>query len=45
MWYLPEKDATIVVSVNRDSTHTNPPPSGAISEAVANILFPEHVEG
>ena len=45
MWYLPEEDATIVVGVNRDSPFPTPSPSGSISEAVANILFPEHVEG
>ena len=44
MWYLPEEDATIVVSVNREDPY-DPSPSGAITEAVVNILFPEHVEG
>jgi D-alanyl-D-alanine carboxypeptidase len=44
MWYLPEKDATIVVSVSREDPY-DPSPSGAILEAVVNILFPKHVEG
>jgi D-alanyl-D-alanine carboxypeptidase len=41
MWYLPEEDATIVVSVNRDIPGPNPSPASAISEAVVNILFPK----
>jgi D-alanyl-D-alanine carboxypeptidase len=45
MWYLPEEDATIVVSVNQHYQPPNLSPSGAISEAVVNILFPKHVEG
>jgi D-alanyl-D-alanine carboxypeptidase len=45
MWYLPEEDATIVVSVNREDPYDDPPPSGAITEAVVNILFPKYVEG
>jgi D-alanyl-D-alanine carboxypeptidase len=44
MWYLLEEDATIVVSVNREDPY-DPSPSGAITEAVVNILFPKYVEG
>jgi D-alanyl-D-alanine carboxypeptidase len=41
MWYLPEKDATIIVSVNRGEVHT-PPPAGALTEDIAEILFPKY---
>jgi len=43
MWYLPEKDATIVVSVNRGE-ELLPPPAVPLTETITNILFPKHVE-
>jgi D-alanyl-D-alanine carboxypeptidase len=43
MWYLAEKDATVIINVNRNDEF-NPSPSGAVGEAIAKILFPEYVE-
>jgi D-alanyl-D-alanine carboxypeptidase len=42
MWYLPERDATIVVNVNREDQYTSAP-SEALTGAIANILFPKYV--
>jgi D-alanyl-D-alanine carboxypeptidase len=42
MWYLPEKDATVIVNVNRNDEF-NPPPSGPLVEAIASIVLPKHV--
>lgn len=43
MWYLPQKDATIILNVNRKDEFS-PSPSGALTEAIAKILFPKYVE-
>jgi D-alanyl-D-alanine carboxypeptidase len=43
MWYLPERDATIVVNVNREDPNSSSAPSEALTEAIANILFPKYV--
>jgi D-alanyl-D-alanine carboxypeptidase len=42
MWYLPKKDATIVVNVNRFDSYSEPP-AEAILEDVIEILFPKSV--
>jgi D-alanyl-D-alanine carboxypeptidase len=42
MWYIPEQDATIVISVNRcDETYDRE--SGEVLLAVLKSLFPEYV--
>jgi D-alanyl-D-alanine carboxypeptidase len=42
MWYIPEQDATIVISVNRcDETYDRQ--SGEVLQAVLKSLFPEYV--
>ena len=42
MWYIPEQDATIVISVNRcDATYDSE--SGDVRGAVLKSLFPEYV--
>ena len=43
MWYLPERDATIVVNVNREDQNSPSGPSEALTGTIANILFPEYV--
>jgi hypothetical protein len=40
MWYLPEEDATIVISVNRSDEEMNSH-SDEVLKAVLTILFPE----
>ena len=42
MWYIPEEDATIVISVNR-SDETMDSHSGDVLLAVLKTLFPEDV--
>jgi D-alanyl-D-alanine carboxypeptidase len=42
MWYLPQRDATIVISVNKTDPYADPP-AHALARDIANILFPEHV--
>jgi D-alanyl-D-alanine carboxypeptidase len=42
MWYLPERDATIVVNINREEQYTSAP-SEALVLTIANILFPKYV--
>jgi hypothetical protein len=42
MWYIPQKDATIVISVNR-SDETMDSHSGDVLLAVLKSLFPEYV--
>ncbi len=42
MWYLPQRDATIVISVNKTDPYADPP-ADALARDIANILFPEHV--
>jgi hypothetical protein len=44
MWYIPEEDATIVISVNRsDQTMDNH--SNDVLTAVLTSLFPEALQG
>lgn len=43
MWYLPEKDATIIVNVNRFDPSA-PPPAAVLFETITKILFPKYVE-
>ena len=43
MWYLPEKDATIIVNVNRFDPSA-PPPAVVLFETITKILFPKYVE-
>jgi D-alanyl-D-alanine carboxypeptidase len=43
MWYLPEKDATIIVNVNRADDY-GLALSGPLTETIATILFPKYVE-
>jgi len=43
MWYLPEKDATIIVNVNRFDPSA-PPPAALLFETISKILFPKYVE-
>ncbi len=42
MWYLPEKDATIIVNFNRFDPSA-PPPAAVLFETITNILFPKYV--
>jgi hypothetical protein len=44
MWYLPEKDATIVVSVNREDELDPQRPSAMLLLDITKILFPKYVE-
>jgi D-alanyl-D-alanine carboxypeptidase len=41
MWYLPQKEATIIINVNR-ADEFGPPPSDALAGAIVKILFPEY---
>ena len=42
MWYLPEKDATIVVNVNRFDSYSEPPAEAILGDII-EILFPKYV--
>ncbi len=42
MLYLPQRDATIVISVNKTDPYADPP-ADAIARDIVSILFPEHV--
>ena len=44
MWYLPQRDAAIVISVNKTDPYADPP-ADALARDIAKILFPEHVLG
>jgi D-alanyl-D-alanine carboxypeptidase len=43
MWYLPERDATIIVNVNREEEDITPL-SDALASAILEIVFPKYVE-
>ena len=45
MWYLPQEDATIIVSANREDPYDDPPPAEALATAVVKIVFPKYLEG
>jgi D-alanyl-D-alanine carboxypeptidase len=45
MWYLPEKNATIIVSVNRAEELSFPPPSVPLFATITKILFPSMSSG
>jgi len=42
MLYLPQRDATIVISVNKTDPYADPP-AEALAGDIVSILFPEHV--
>ncbi len=42
MWYLPQRDATIVISVNKTDPYADPP-ADALARDIVAILFPKHV--
>jgi hypothetical protein len=42
VWYLPQKDATVVINVNRDDEF-DPALSDALAEATLKIVFPRHI--
>ncbi len=42
MWYLPEKDATVVVNVNRYDSYSEVPAEAILGDIV-EILFPKYV--
>jgi D-alanyl-D-alanine carboxypeptidase len=42
MWYLPERDATIIVNVNREEEDITL--SDALASAILEIVFPKYVE-
>ena len=44
MWYLPQRDATIVINVNKTDPYADPPAEALVGDIVA-ILFPKHVLG
>jgi D-alanyl-D-alanine carboxypeptidase len=44
MWYLPQKDATIIVSVNREDPYDPSSPSDDLGVAVVKIVFPKYLE-
>jgi D-alanyl-D-alanine carboxypeptidase len=41
MWYLPPKEATIIINVNREDEFS-PPPSDVLAGAIVKILFPKY---
>ena len=41
MWYLPQKEATIVINVNREDEFSLPP-SDALTGAIVKTLFPKY---
>jgi D-alanyl-D-alanine carboxypeptidase len=41
MWYLPQKEATIVINVNREDEFS-PPPSDALAGDIVKTLFPKY---
>jgi D-alanyl-D-alanine carboxypeptidase len=41
MWYLPQKEATIVINVNREDEFS-PPPSDALVGNIVKTLFPKY---
>jgi D-alanyl-D-alanine carboxypeptidase len=41
MWYLPQRDATIVVSVNAEDL-SPPPPAEILAQTIMKILFPKY---
>jgi D-alanyl-D-alanine carboxypeptidase len=43
MLYLPQRDATIVVSVNKTDPYAVDPPANAIARDIVAIVLPEHV--
>jgi D-alanyl-D-alanine carboxypeptidase len=43
MWYLPEKVATIIVSVNRGEESSSPPTED-LTATIIKILFPKYFE-
>ena len=45
MWYLPQEDATIIVSANRVDPYDYAPPAEALAAAVVQIVFPKYFEG
>ena len=44
MLYLPQRDATIVISVNKTDPYSEPP-AEALARDIVAILFPKHVLG
>ncbi len=42
MWYLPKKDATVVVNVNRFDSYSEPPAEALLGDII-EILFPKYV--
>ncbi len=44
MWYLPQKDATIIISVNRENPGNPSSPAGALAAAIVKIVFPKYLE-
>lgn len=44
MWYLEERDATIVISVNRSNPPNRQPASLALAMDITGTLFPQHVD-
>jgi D-alanyl-D-alanine carboxypeptidase len=41
MWYLPQKDATIVINVNRMEPNPSPP-ADVLARIIIEILFPKY---
>jgi D-alanyl-D-alanine carboxypeptidase len=44
MWYLPQKDATIIVSVNLEDPYDPSSPTDDLAVAVVKIVFPKYLE-
>jgi D-alanyl-D-alanine carboxypeptidase len=43
MWYLPQKDATIVINVNLfEQSPDKPSPADVLAQTIMNILFPKY---
>jgi hypothetical protein len=42
MWYLPQRDATIIVNVNREDELVPQRPSTFVLEDIIEILFPKY---
>lgn len=42
MWYLPQRDATIIVNVNREDELVPQRPSTFVLEDIIDVLFPKY---
>jgi D-alanyl-D-alanine carboxypeptidase len=45
MWYLPQKDATIVININRFEESPGEPPADLLARTIMKIVFPKYDVG